>query len=457
MAYMRDANGVRLDTIGVATTAAVTAEAGLARNADNLTSGTVADARIASTLQRNIPGTAATWTKYGDYLARPTRPTIVAIGASITDINSTNQTWNGSFGSRSSAFNHGYYVQALIDLRQTATVWDVGISGQTAADGLARFDTDVTPLKPPIVIEDFASNDIITDRGAAATFADKLAMWQKVWAWGGKVIAFTCPPRATFSTAQRQQAHLLNRMLLRFGAANPDRIAVVDQFAAWADPLTDAWLTGYSGDGAHPNGAGALALSSVLGAAIRRFSPPLMEPLSVSDLYDAANLVPNPMLANGSAGSLLTGTSGTCVTGWALLGSGATGVGSIVNRTDSFGKWQQITVTGTGEVWFYRNVTGWAVGNVVAAFAEIETDAAGWVDGKVSVALWCRDAASQFLHIAEGPTGWTAPAGRHASGVVATPAIEIPPNTTTVTIVMRKAAAGTARFGRPCVTVLPTS
>lgn len=406
-----------------------------------------------ATRPRNTP---PIWTTYGDSLAKAANPAVVAIGDSITDNNHTATAWTGASASRTAAYRaDGYLTRAMIELRQPFSVFDVGISGQTAADGLARFDADVTPLRPHVVIEAFGSNDIVSSRTAAATFADKKAMWEKAWRSGAKVITMNVPPRNTFTTAQKQEAQRLNDLLSRFAAANPRDFALVDWYSVLADPLTDAYRAGVQTDGVHPNTLGALNVAPIVAAALRRFLPDTPGPLPTKNVNDVTNLVASPLLI-GNAGGKNAPMTGEIATNWFGVTTATGATASKVARADGFGDWQQVAITGSGTTTVFGAVSGWAVGDVVRAVCEFETDASGWADGGITVKVQCLDGATIYHSASAQSEGSDATTlGRQTSGVLMTPPIVVPAGTVTLRVDLEKKNAGTVRFGRVALRKLP--
>ena len=390
--------------------------------------------------------------KYGDLLARPAKPTLIAIGDSITDNNHTATSWNGSSLSRTSGYRaDGYLVRAMIMMRQPCSWFDVGISSQVTAQMLARFDSDVTPYAPQIVVEAGGTNDVRSGMNADLIISNRLAMWRKVYAWGGKVVATTIPPSVDSSTPQRRVAQQVNAWMRDYARANPAQFALVDWAPVLNDPLTGGIKVSMMDvAGVHPNTLGALMVAAKFAAAIGTFLPPTVDALPVDNVNDATNLMSTPLMT-GTTGGKAGNYTGTNALGWFGSTTATTAVGAKVTRVDGLGEWQQITVTGSGTAAVNRNATGWSVGDVVVASCEFETDAAGWVDGTVDLRLLCLDAAGTVvLHLATAlSVGQDSTVlGRMASGILRTPPIEIPTGTVSLRCDLMKLNAGVVRFGR---------
>lgn len=415
---------------------------------------------LSATYARLAATRTPAWVAYGDSIAKPTNPALVAIGDSITDNNHTATTWTGASLSRTSAYRgDGFLVRAMIALRQAASWYDVGISGETTAQMLARFDTDVTPLAPQVVVEAGGTNDVRSGLTAATIKANKLAMWNKAYAFGAKVVATTVPPASDSTTAQRNVMQDVNAWMREYARANPLAFALVDWQPDLIDPLTGGVVAAVMDTaGVHPNGLGCLNMASKFATAIGKFLPQTFDPLPSDNVNDLANLMPTPLLT-GTTGGKAGNYTGTNATGWFGSTSATGAVGSKVARADGLGEWQQMACTGTGQSGANRNCTagganGWVIGDFVQATCEFETDAAGWTDGAVDIRLLCIAAdGTTILHQASAlsPGQDTNVLGRHVSGILRTPPIQVPASTVTLRCDLIKMNAGTVRFGRVAV------
>jgi lysophospholipase L1-like esterase len=403
---------------------------------------------------------AATWTEIADYQAQPTRPAIVMIGDSISQHNEAISTWNGSSLSRGAAYQcNGYLTCAQVWDRQPANWLNKGVSGNLSSDGLARFDTDVTTFAPQVVVVEFGTEDIAGGATAAATFANLLAMWTKAWAFGAKVIAMTCPPRNSFTTGQAQEACKLNALIRNFANTNPDNLALVDAYAVLVNPLTGQYQAAYTFDGTNPSDAGAWALGKAFESALDRFLPAATPNLAADNVFDIDNLLANPLMT-GTGGTITsnTGVTGTLAASWSAGSTGTnanlTSVLSQVTRPDGYGNWQQInttvTPTSTAYVELYQGISGWAVGDIVQATVEFETDAAGWTNGIFDSVLFMNDSSANIVQhaLSFGPSDEATVGFRPESGVLQTPSLVIPPGTVIVNLLVSVGGLGTARIGR---------
>jgi lysophospholipase L1-like esterase len=409
---------------------------------------------------------AATWAETTDKQAAPVRPGLVAIGDSFIGLTYITTPWNGSSLSRTAVYySGGYLATAMIWTRQPCTFIPKGVSGESAATGLTRFDADVVAKHPHVVLINYGSNDMALSRTAADTFADMRAMYAKAWRIGAKVIATTCPPRNSFTSTQMKEACKLNTLMRNYAATNPQDFYLVDLWRALADPATGNYIAAYTADGIHPNAAGAWRLAKEFDSAFGRFFMNPTTNLARCNINDD-NLLVNPMFIT-SGGSLLTaGITGTVGSGWAAFSDDAATVVanvSLVARADGLGNWQQVNVTSdptpTKCAHFLQSIaTGFAAGDLVQAWVEFETDSAGWTNGSVEMFLMCQDGSGNLLHFTRSLSPDTSVLGvRPESGVQATPPVVVPAGTTQITCRLSKGGTGTVRFGRVSIRKLPTS
>ncbi len=407
---------------------------------------------------------AAAWAETSDKQAAPVRPGMVAIGDSFIALGYVTTQWNGTSLSRTAVYYSGsYLVAAMIWGRQPCSVVFKGVSGQSAADGLTRFDTDVVSRRPPVVLINFGSNDMALDRTAVAAFADMRAMYAKAWKIGAKVIATTCPPRNTFTATQMKEACKLNTLMRNFAATNPQDFTLVDIWRVLADPATGNYLSGYTADGLHPNALGAWVLAKEFEHAFDRVFPAPVTSLARCNVNDD-NLLANPMFFNSGGTIASAGVTGSVGAGWtAFSDDTATLVASVslVPRADGMGQWQQVNVTAdpnpTKCVHFIQNcTTGFVAGDIVQAWMEFETDDIGWTNGSVEMFLFCQDGSGNLLQFCRSLSPDSSVLGvRPESGVQVTPPVVIPSGTTQVTCRLSKGGTGTVRFGRAAIRKLP--
>ncbi len=114
-------------------------------------------------------------------------------------------------------------------------------------------------------------NDIVGGTSATASLAFMQTLTDFAKTLGLGVVVCTCPPfgnNANYTAAKQTQAELYNSGLVT-QYANDDCVEVYDAFATLRDGATFNLLAAYdSGDGLHPNGVGAQALSDEMSPVI---------------------------------------------------------------------------------------------------------------------------------------------------------------------------------------------
>lgn len=357
-------------------------------------------------------------------------------------------------------------VCMMVKNRWPGSFVPVGVSGEQANTGRARFATDVLPKKPKVILVVYGSNDVVLNRLAPDIFADLLAMWTMGWRSGASIIATTCPPRDAFTSAQMKEALKLNAMLHNFAASNPAHFALLDIWTILADPSTGHYRTGYSQDGTHPNSTAswAVALKSV--AIFTSLFPSPATTLAVCNTNDD-NLVSNPMLIT-TGGATGAGATGTVASTFTVYGSDATMTitASLVDRasTDGFGQWQQITTTVASDMSKTTSIittinSGFTAGDIIQGSLEFETDSDGWTNGMFNLFVICQSSGGTALNMvgAYAPESDNTIKTRPDNGVLQTPPLTIPASTNVILFALQKTGLGTMRLGRFAIRKLPTA
>ena len=156
----------------------------------------------------------------------------------------------------------------------TSDVLDRGISGQTSAQMLARFRTDVLDLHPAVVHIMAGTNDVAGNTGPtslAQVQGNVMSMVELARAHGIAVVLAAVPPAARFwwhrALEPADTIIELNRWLRVYAAR--ERLVFVDYHAA-LDDGHGGLAAAYSDDGVHPNAAGYAAMRPLAQAAIAR-------------------------------------------------------------------------------------------------------------------------------------------------------------------------------------------
>jgi lysophospholipase L1-like esterase len=225
-------------------------------------------------------------------------------------------------------------------------VRQAGVPGNTSAQMLARFDTDVTPYAPSAVVIMAGTNDSNDANPIpVATYAANMqALVTKCRAIAATPILCTLPPNVV-STARRKLVINYNAWLRRY--CKNHGVVLVDLYNLLVDPATGDYLAAYgtaSNDKTHPINAGYPAMGQALWNAISGLIPPAA-PLLPYENGDANNLITNGLFLSttGSGTSLMP-------TGWSVQSSvhptGCTG--SLVTGDATIkGNWWKVVADGT--------------------------------------------------------------------------------------------------------------
>lgn len=150
-------------------------------------------------------------------------------------------------------------------------VVDVGVSGQTTAQMLARFQTDVLAQHPSVVVILGGSTDLRVTPDA--TIDSISAMAEQAAAAGAEVILGTVPPSAlwTASTFLTQEQTLpaiqqWNSQLKTLAAAYGYKVA--DYYAVMVNPDGTENTSLFIADAIHPDSAGYAVMWSVVNVCI---------------------------------------------------------------------------------------------------------------------------------------------------------------------------------------------
>jgi lysophospholipase L1-like esterase len=332
------------------------------------------------------------------------------------------------------------------------TLADAGIAGQTSAQVLARFTTDVVQLGPGWVHILAGTNDNTGTASVSATEANLTAMYDQADLAGIRVIAGTIPPRSTYTGNQRAFGEQLNDWIRDQGRRRPNFI-VADYAAVLTDPATGTYYSGLSiVDGVHPSQPGAARMGQALYGAVVNFAPNY-SPLSPSE-GDSTNLLPKGRFSAGGAGAVPTG--------WADGGGGTSTYGKVA-RTDSLpGNWQSVTVSTAGNRYLQgTNISvdgsNLSIGDTVSAAVEYQLsglDQAAAVNTQgFFLNLQCYNGSSFFAKVYDmyWDTSYENQPAWSRSGVLKTPPLVIPATTTLIQVVISMAGGGTYLLDRVTV------
>lgn len=212
----------------------------------------------------------------------------VLLGSSITAGSSSysNGTWE----------NQGSLTELMVMNAGLHLVANMGIGGNDSTAMLARFDADVTPWRPDIVLLETLSNDLdqfnatFTNATVAPYLNNICALIEKCFAIEAVPVLITPPPSTTYQAAARRIQWYLFDIARYYG------IRVIDPYSWLVNPTTGLYETGYSVDGIHPTpagiAAGCLSGSEVL-SNITSKQRPYLAAVSETVIGNPSNLLRN--------------------------------------------------------------------------------------------------------------------------------------------------------------------
>lgn len=319
-----------------------------------------------------------------------------------------------------------------------------GVSGNTSAQMLARFATDITAYDPDWCVFGSPTNDYGADPTFATAKVNMQAMWDAAAAADIGVILCTMLPRTGSGAIPIDSVIAYNNWTKAQAATNGWHL--FDLFAAAVDPATGGFLSGYSTDGTHPIDAGSYALGAAVAA---YFNANILPTLSAPRDPDLA-------LVNADATNLVA--SNACLTadsnsdgipdGWTVALGGSTTTPSLVTVAGVPGQMFQLdtTIAGTTRAYQYT-ITAPTPGTKIRVQARIETEDMS-ADSKVSCLLALSGVSGYSLR---PMYEWS---HANASGVVSVEGT-VPVGTTgAVLYVNRSAGTGKLRLGQPTVRVV---
>lgn len=280
----------------------------------------------------------------------------VYLGDSVTQgatQNSTNYT-DSSFPMFAQMLSQG----------RVLNVRNAGIGGNKSADALARFDTDVTPYAPGLVVVALGTNDI----GTGGTLTDFKANVRAIVAKVRAIRAQT----AILSIAPRNDTHkttviIWNYWLRDYAARNG--FPYIDTYDALVNRTAGGLQASLdSGDGIHPSNAGYLAMGQRVADTLTAHLPP-WNPAQAQDNADIGQLFSNNAL-------LMTDANADGVPDdWFAYG-GSTGFAhALVTDAQVPGQMMRVTQTAnTSQRIIQRSFTRFTPGDVLAVTCTVTSD-----------------------------------------------------------------------------------
>jgi lysophospholipase L1-like esterase len=227
------------------------------------------------------------------------RGDFVALGDSLTN-NTGLYTENPQFYQDSLPSHMAAQSNGVLRLLHNA-----GVSGNSTAQMLARFNTDVTPYNPGTVTLLGGTNDL-SSIPLSTTQVNIKAIVAKIRSIYAVPVIFTVPPYAYQGAGPQKNAIILNAWIRRYCQLNG--ILCLDIYKHMVDPSTGNFLSMYSnGDSVHYNSAAQVYLGNIFAPILSQKIAGTSSALLSYDNNDAYNLLSGPLF-------LTTPVSG--IAGW---------------------------------------------------------------------------------------------------------------------------------------------
>lgn len=223
-------------------------------------------------------------------------------------------------------------LASVISKQQLQLGYNAGIPGNTTAQMLARFDTDVTPHLPTVVSLLCGTNDVgVTPFDTWATSVR--AIVAKIRAIGAVPVLCTVPPSNTAS--KQADVGRFNGYIKRYAVLNG--LTVLDFYTLLADPANANYKAAYLNDGIHPNAAGYRDMAQLTTDALVPLLPASSPMLATDDVSSLSAI---------TAGCFTAGSGSTLPTGW--IDNAGVPSGSALSYINDFGvPGKLVTITQT--------------------------------------------------------------------------------------------------------------
>jgi len=210
---------------------------------------------------------------------------------------------------------------------QFVVMKNAGVAGQTCDQILARFDAEVTPYKPSLVVFDGLTNDMgaANNRSFAACWADILSIYAKCQSIGATLL-FVGDSGANYSGTQAQilgQIYTACRQLEQQASGFIfHRVATaVRDYSTTTKAANGGIVAAYTPDNTHWNPVGAQTIGDYLAPVLARLAPPRDDRAIANHWYnkfdtpkdygDYSNPIINGLMRYQFGGSIGSGGSGT--------------------------------------------------------------------------------------------------------------------------------------------------
>ncbi len=323
----------------------IQSEVGLGLKRRGLLLGALVTASSAASALSHRAGSAAVAATEGTSyaMARLGGAAIVGIGDSHTERTSAPlATSPGGVRLGGSSF----FNQLCTRLGKVMYAQNAGVGGNTTAQMLARFESDVTAHSPRIVHILGGTNDITnTGISLAQTISNLMQMIDRTHAIGAIAIIGTLPPRNDLTLLSKiDKMNLSIKRLASQAGAH-----LVDYHSVLVSPTTGFYQASLQDDGIHTSALGAKKMAELAASVLDKVLPAYSLPFASSQHASTANLLTNGMFIGDSN---LDGLAD----GWALSGSAATSKATIVSDPNFLGFTQRLTFAGAATRWLQTGV-----------------------------------------------------------------------------------------------------
>jgi lysophospholipase L1-like esterase len=246
--------------------------------------------------------------------------TMVGLGDSLTARS------NVASGGAQNAQGTSFLAWAAALMGAAFTWLNAGISGNTTAQMLARYATDVTPLSGRWLHLLGGGNDVSADVSASAIIANLTQIIALAKGEGRQIVLGTIYPFTSHTTTARRAAIAgVNAWIRAQGAAGT--VIVADYYSAMVDQAGAIRSGLLVSDAIHPSIQGASVMGRALASALTARVGPRTHILSASQL-DADNACQNGCMSGANASgangwSVAGGVTGTGPRGWSVTSTGA--------------------------------------------------------------------------------------------------------------------------------------
>ncbi|HEY3936487.1 MAG TPA: GDSL-type esterase/lipase family protein [Bryobacteraceae bacterium] len=215
----------------------------------------------------------------------------VFMGDSITSMGNAYET------NPSQTYGWGWTAQAVfLSNGRIQQLYNAGTPGNTTAQMLSRFQSDVIAYNPGTVVIMGGTNDAtsgsFTTTALAATISNLQQMIEQAKKANIQPILCTIPPRSDAAN-YNQNVQMINGAIHKL--AQSERILLVDFYSILVDPTTGVYKSGYDlGDGIHPSVTADKAMAQFFITATANLFGPTQEYL-LQTQTDNTNLIANPL------------------------------------------------------------------------------------------------------------------------------------------------------------------